>query len=164
MRPSSTISPVHFSASDRQTLQGSVEEDLDMLNRRQLEDTLKDTLLGYSRSTRLLRNAIFDMKETMSRTALDVSKDFMASTRFPLRVIRKQMFRVRLTLEEMSRVTEVVNSQLESLNNRCRELIVSAGLLVCDTIQEMNKEDSELKEDVLSSQILNEKRVRQSIE
>ena len=135
------------------------------MNQRQVEDTLRDTLLGYSHITRIVRNAILDMKQTISSTPLDISKDYIADCQFPLRKLRQQMVKLQLMLQDMDQISEIIDFKIEALNQRCKELVISASLLVCDRMQHVEvhqQEDNDTNE--LSSQILKEKEILEAIE
>ena len=124
---------------------------------------MKDTLLGYSHTTRIMRNAILDMKEVISSTPLDITKDYLKTYNAPLRELRQQISKLQQVLHDMEQMSEIIDFKLEALNQRCRELIVSASLLVCDAIQHVQTEE-EVDEDALSSQIMKEKQIQQAIE
>ena len=96
-------------------------------------------------------------------TPLDISQDYSKLYRFPLRKLRGQMLKLKQTLQDMDKISEVIDLKIEALNLKCRELRVSASVLVCDAFQQAQNEE-ECEVNALPTQILKEKQIHQAIE
>jgi hypothetical protein len=114
------------------------------LNSRHIQETLQDSLLGYSRTTRVIRNAILDIRQAVSTADIDVSRDYYLTSTRPLFTLRSKSEAIQRAVSGAEELVEVVNASIDALYRKCLELRATTGVRVCDILNRIGirEEDS----------------------
>ena len=85
--------------------------------------TLQDTILGYSRTNRMLRNAILQLKEVLLTVhSVLPKKVFIQRKKISLKKFRCNINLLEKSIQEAEAITTVVNISRESVFRKCIEL------------------------------------------
>ena len=129
--------------------------------------TLQDTILGYSRTNRMLRNAIIQLKEVLFTVHSVLPKKlFIQRKRISLKKFRCNINLLEKSIQEAEAITTVANISRESVFRKCIELkTLAAGrvsaLLKMESSSEclsfQDKEKERVKEEMENERNLSQK-------
>lgn len=133
---------VHFSDEEVAALTTPIDSDnSSSTSDRLMQDTLQDTLLGYSKINRIFRNTIAILHTTIAKTRLDISQNYCQLYKHPLRVLSAKSRLLGKIMAESEQTSHVIETKMQLVRRKAYELKVLSSGKVCELLSRIEYGD-----------------------